>query len=254
MRVLELFSGTHSVGKVCKEYDWEVVSVDLENADINIDILKWDYKKDYKEGDFDIIWASPPCCLFSNCRRSWIGRKLKAFGDEIVTAEMLDNDMIENGLPIVRKTQEIIEYFKPNYYFIENPQSGKMKNFLTDMNYYDVDYCKYSDWGYRKRTRIWTNNMDFVPMICRKDCENMFDPNKHKTQMSNAKGGTTGRISTRYRVPPKLINELLKEPLKRHRLDMAKQVGGGNNKKNLHLKYRVPPLLIKSLLEGCGEK
>ena len=55
MRVLELFSGTHSVGKVCKEYGWEVVSVDLENADINTHILKWDYAKDYKEGDFDII-------------------------------------------------------------------------------------------------------------------------------------------------------------------------------------------------------
>lgn len=227
VKLLELFSGTHSVGKVCEEKGWEVVSLDLENADINMSILDWDYKKDYKKGDFDIIWASPPCHTFSNCRRCWIGRKTKAFGDEIITAEMLDKDMEENGVPLVRRTQEIIEYFKPKFWFIENPQTGKMKNYLTDLNYYDVDYCKYSDWGYRKRTRIWTNNMEFVPKVCRKDCENMFDPTKHKTELGYAKtisrhknnlgntmgnkltGGSTGQIKTRYRVPPKLINELL---------------------------------------------
>ena len=210
MKVLELFSGTHSVGKVCKEKGWEVVSLDLANADINISILDWDYQKDYKEGDFNIIWASPPCNTFSACRRSWIGRKTKAFGDEIVTAEMLDKDMEEKGVPLVRKTQEIIEYFKPKFWFIENPQSGKMKNYLNDLNYYDVDYCKYSDWGYRKRTRIWTNNMEFIPKVCRKDCENMSDGGRrHVATIGGVYHKDTNKKDTRYRVPTKLINELL---------------------------------------------
>ena len=222
VRVLELFSGSGSVGKVCKSKGWEVVSLDLKGADINISILDWDYKKDYKVGDFDIIWGSPPCDTFSKCRRCWIGRKIKAFGDEIVTAEMLDNDMIKNGLPLVRKTQEIIEYFKPKLWFIENPQTGKMKNFLTELNYYDVDYCKYCDWGYRKRTRIWTNNTNFVAKICNKDCNNMFIPTgnstmkRHKNNLGNSNGnkittGTCGTLSTRYRIPPLLINDLLED-------------------------------------------
>tara|TARA_R110000803_G_scaffold172869_1_gene235652 strand:- start:439 stop:654 length:216 start_codon:yes stop_codon:yes gene_type:complete len=46
MRILELFSGTHSVGKVAKELGYEVLSLDMDgNADINIDILNWDYKQ-----------------------------------------------------------------------------------------------------------------------------------------------------------------------------------------------------------------
>tara|TARA_Y100001963_G_scaffold19974_1_gene25388 strand:- start:2913 stop:3623 length:711 start_codon:yes stop_codon:yes gene_type:complete len=232
MKVLELFSGTHSVGKVAREKGWEVLSLDIDgDADINIDILKWDYKKDYKEGDFDIIFASPPCHTFSNCRRCWIGRKIKEFGDEIVTAELLDDDMIKNGLPLLRKTQEIIKYFKPKFWFIENPQTSKMKNFLPDLAYYDIDYCKYSDWGYRKRTRIWTNVENFDPKLCNKDCENMFDPTKHKKDVGNYYknkngnikkmhknnlGGATNKLTNgksgdknlKYRIPPKLINEL----------------------------------------------
>ena len=40
MRVLDLFSGTHSVGKVCKELGYECISLDLKDADINCDRLQ----------------------------------------------------------------------------------------------------------------------------------------------------------------------------------------------------------------------
>ena len=214
MKVLELFSGTHSVGKVCKEKGWSVVSVDIDGrADINIDILEWNYKEMFEEGEFDIVWASPPCHTFSNLRRSWIGRKLNKFGDEVVTAEMLDNDMIENGLPLLRKAEEIIDYFKPKYWFIENPKSSKMKDYLTHRNSYVVDYCKYSDWGYQKPTRIWTNNMNFKPLICKKDCDHIVNG--------------------------------------KHRTDLSKVLGGGQNKKTLDLKYRIPHKLIESLFDSC---
>ena len=46
MNVLELFSGTGSIGKICKELDWNCLSLDRDlPADINIDILEWDYKQ-----------------------------------------------------------------------------------------------------------------------------------------------------------------------------------------------------------------
>ena len=45
MKLLEMFSGTGSVGTVAKDMRWDVVSLDLKGADINCDILQWKYKK-----------------------------------------------------------------------------------------------------------------------------------------------------------------------------------------------------------------
>jgi len=114
MRVLELFSGTHSVGKVCKEKNWEVISLDLKDADINCDVMNWDYKQ-YPVGHFDIIWASPPCNTFSKLQ------------DALKTKDQIIENINQFGLPILRKTEEIINYYQPTYYFIENPQTGRMK-------------------------------------------------------------------------------------------------------------------------------
>ena len=39
MKLLELFSGTKSVGQVAEQLGYEVTSLDLKNADINCDIM-----------------------------------------------------------------------------------------------------------------------------------------------------------------------------------------------------------------------
>ena len=49
MKLLELFSGTGGVGRVAKDFGFEVVSLDLKGALINTDILDWNYK-DYPVG------------------------------------------------------------------------------------------------------------------------------------------------------------------------------------------------------------
>ena len=59
MKLLELFSGTGSVGSVAKNMGWTVVSLDLKGADINCDILQWKYKK-YPVKYFDLSGLLPP--------------------------------------------------------------------------------------------------------------------------------------------------------------------------------------------------
>ena len=55
MKILELFAGTGSVGKVFKEWGWEVVSLDRDTeADIKTDIMDWDYRT-YEPGYFDVV-------------------------------------------------------------------------------------------------------------------------------------------------------------------------------------------------------
>ena len=211
VKVLELFSGTHSVGKVAKEKGWEVVSLDLNNADINIDILEWNYMI-YHSNEFDIIWASPPCRTFSSIKRTHIGRKNKS--GKIVSAADIENEILTIGLPPLYKTLEIIAYFKPKKYIIENPQTGSMKKYLN-LPFYDVDYCKYADWGYRKRTRLWTDIEGFIPKKCKQDCSNCVN-GKHlinfgmttKKRIEGIKSKYTN-INDRYRVPSNLIEELL---------------------------------------------
>ena len=216
MKVLELFSGTGSVGKCCKVLGWDVVSVDMIlPADHQVDIMDFDYKQ-YKKDEFDIVWASPPCTNYSKLQDAWLGRMRKG---EIYTREIQEKEINEDD-KLVLRTLEIIEYFNPHYWFIENPASSKMKDrpFMKDLNNYVVDYCMYSDWGYRKRTRIWTNKKDWNALKCDKNCGNMVG-NLHKTNLGNADrfkranienvnkySGTTQQ--DRYRIPEDLIYSL----------------------------------------------
>jgi len=240
-KLLELFSGTHSIGKIAEQRGYEVVSLDRDlPATIKIDIMKWDYKKDYPVGYFDIITASPVCLWWSNLRKCWIGRKIKAHGDTIITKEILEEDIENFGKPMVDKVREILEYFKPKYYWIENPQTGLMKNYITDLPFHDVDYCQYSDWGYKKKTRFWTN-IKINPKTCDiKNCSNV-EEGRHKKNLATV------------RVIDELGNKILVNT-KALRLKHKKLLISSKNKTqgtSKHDRYRIPPNLIEDLLDGC---
>ena len=54
MKLLELFSGTKSVGQVAEQLGYEVISVDMKSADINCDIMHRSFTL-YESGHFDVI-------------------------------------------------------------------------------------------------------------------------------------------------------------------------------------------------------
>jgi len=235
MKVLELFSGTGSVGKIAKELGWEVVSLDLKNADIETNILDWDYTQ-YKPHEFDLIWASPPCDTFSMLRKTCIGRKLKCHGGAVCTKELLQRDIDTIGIPILRKTEEIIEYLQPKHYFIENPQTGKMKDYVS-RPFYDVDYCRYADWGYQKRTRIWTNLVGFVPKLCNKECGQLV----HGVHRVNFGGG---RMVLDGDKKVKIKSKAEREKYQDVKSFQDYIKGGGTSRNE---RYRIPPALLKEL-------
>lgn len=211
MNVLELFSGTKSVGKVCDKLGWDSVSVDIEkkfNPTHLCNILDFDYKQ-YPKDHFDIIWASPCCTNYSILQNCNLGRMRKGV---LYTKEEQEKEMLEDD-KLVLKTLEIIKYFNPHYWFIENPATSRLKHrsFMKNLNNYEVDYCMYSDWGYRKRTRIWTNRTDFEPKLCNKKCGNMIG-NKHKREAQNGVPSINGSSQKdRYRIPEDLIFSLFLE-------------------------------------------
>ena len=69
LRLLELFSGTGSVGRAFRERGWDVLSLDIAPGrhQIRMDIMDWDYKA-YDKGEFACIHASPPCTEHSRAR------------------------------------------------------------------------------------------------------------------------------------------------------------------------------------------
>ena len=68
MKLLELFSGTGSVGKVARAMGIEVTSLDRDMpADIQADIMHWN-NRTFQPHEFDIIWASPPCTEYSRAK------------------------------------------------------------------------------------------------------------------------------------------------------------------------------------------
>ena len=124
--MLELFSGTGSVGDVARELGWDVVSLDRDlPATYQTHVLQWDYTQ-LSPNAFDFIWASPPCTEYSRAKTVRV-RKL------------------EESDQVVKRTWDIIDYFKtPLGHVVENPRTGLLKDreAMQGKPYTDIDYCK----------------------------------------------------------------------------------------------------------------
>ena len=198
MRLLELFSGTGSVGNVATNMGYEVTSLDRDMpATFKCDIMDWDYRM-FPPKHFDVIWASPPCTEYS----------------QALTTRPRD---IDGANMLVQRALDIIEYYEPKYFMMENPQTGLLKDQLQmwGIPFKDIDYCKYG-MPYRKRTRIWNNVFRWQPRpLCNKACGNVIG-NRHVATAQRMPQGKKNAWGDRpqfnqhdlYRVPEELVREL----------------------------------------------
>ena len=207
MRVLELFKGTGSVSKVFEPSGHEVVSLDIlaKFKPTHVcDILEFDYKQ-YPSKHFDIIWASPECKIYSQLQTTNVGA-----GRKFKTREDLDAARRENS-KYVEKVLEIIEYFKPVEWYIENPYFSAMRDLecMQGLTSYRFDYCRFG-FLYQKPTRIWTNRTDLEDHICtcltKSHKYSIGITSSHK--VSKGAEADESRTEDRYRIPEALLRYL----------------------------------------------
>ena len=201
-KALDLFSGTGSVSNRLRQLGYEVVSVDINprcKPSILTDILKWKFQNQFPPGYFEVVVASPPCEEYSQAKTT----KPRQFF---------------HADQCVQKTLQIVRYFQPRVWWLENPRFGHLRNrpFMHGVPYCDVDYCQFSDWGYKKPTRIWgkSENSKLPPRLCDPNvCPNCVTNSEGRKVHKEPLGGIHMRMSPEQkgRLPLRLVDYLLQQ-------------------------------------------
>jgi len=206
MKVLELFAGSRSFSKVAEEMGMETFTTDIKDfdkIDYVCDIMDFDVSKvPFKP---DIIWASPPCTYFS----------VASIGRHWHKDHTPKTEQAKLGVQIVQKTLDIINFLKPDFYFIENPR-GKLRKLevVKGTPRTTVCYCQYGE-NRMKPTDIWTNHLaDWFNEKGWKPRKMCFNGNKnchHQPAPRGSQTGTQGLKGNYLRsiVPEQLCKEIL---------------------------------------------
>jgi len=164
LNVVELFSGSGTISKEFEKAGHNVFSIDIrKRKGICEPSLKKDVmhlkKSDIPFKKIDVIWASPPCDVFSLAGGSFHWNK-----DGTPKTEKA-----KDHIKILKKCLAIITNLTPGYFFIENPR-GKMRyqkimiDFLIKNNGI-IKELTYSSYGSPiiKPTNIFTNALNYTP-------------------------------------------------------------------------------------------
>ena len=199
-RALVLFKGTGSVGIVLKQMGYKVVSVDWDakfNPSICANIMTLNYKR-WKQGHFDIVWASPDCTQFSKAKTQGV------------------RDLV-GACALVKQTMDIIDHLAPRLWYMENPATGLLpkQDVVKGLPFHVADYCQYYDkrldkrMPYKKPTAFWSNAS---PRLWR--CQGagrcpMMDGKKHRASCGNGYYQESNTKKERYMIPTELLHDLL---------------------------------------------
>jgi hypothetical protein len=245
MNCLILFSGTKSFSKTMlrmnKECD-KTIYKDIRTLDLNPhfnpticeNILEWNYKEYLKDFKVDYLHSSPVCTHFSKLKNH-SKRNLKL------------------GYSLFDKTIEIIEWIKKNNnkylkFTIENPKSKLTLTYPPLMTYKHkiTSYCQYQ-FLYQKHTTFWYGGFE-LKLKCQCNIKNIcysksINNNIHKVRIGVSKNSKThilgkGQIGD---------NEYYKELRK-------KEEYKGFKMSCQFFRFRIPPKLIEDILKSLDEE
>ena len=208
MRILELFSGTGSVGKAARRNGYDsVVSVDIDEksgADYVCDVRNLPYKQ---LATPDFIWASPPCTTYS-IAAAWYRHR---DGDGVArTDDARDAD------DILRHTFKIIRHFlKLNSalcFCVENPR-GYMRK-ASEVQGLLRATTTYNNFGfpYQKATDFFTNFPLALPAP-RRLVTDLPITGSSTAEIRKRMNVKTGDNLTKllYRIPAQLVGSILRQ-------------------------------------------
>lgn len=219
MKVLELFAGSRSIGKVADKMGFEVFSVDIKPFD-KIDLVKDINELEISDIPFipDMIVAGTPCTTYSLAAISH--HRYTDYSPKSEFAKFCDL-MNVRLLSLIKKWNEL----NPKLcWYIENPRGVlKHMDFMRGIPSTMITYCSYGDIA-NKPTIIWSNNLRslFNPdgwegrPICKRykydDNGNVINKHcHHEPAQRGSQTGTQGKKGNyeRSEYPVELCEELL---------------------------------------------
>ena len=199
LRALDLYSGTGSITKAFREAGHECHSLDLDarfHPTFCANVLTWDFSA-LPRDRYDVIWASCPCEQYSIARSNALPPRDLALADALV-----------------RRTLEVIEWFQPKAWLVENPAGSMLWQRFEWPRLVTTSYCAYG-FPYRKNTTIATNLADFFlrpPCGGAGVCAQMVGT-QHRQHAQKGGGGTEDVYHTRdelHRIPEEMCRDVVR--------------------------------------------
>jgi hypothetical protein len=127
--LISLYDRTGNWSRPYRENGWEVVQVDIQ---LGQDILTWDYRQFDNRGKV-IVLAAQPCDDYAVSGSRWFAEKDK-------------NGTTEQSNKLVQRTSEIINYFNPFAWALENPKTRihKLNPWLGQRPKYIFNPCDHA--------------------------------------------------------------------------------------------------------------